>query len=172
MSYKLNAILNKLVQKINYDIAMHGYFCNKRDLVKFLKLSKYFSINHSPNTKFAKNILIRKFNSHFKKSSFSQNNNIIALSKNDYIPEFSKSNNNNIKPDFFYSFKKISSSHKKPKKQHSNETKYKFKKIYNLKSDDRYNEVFERNNNIIMCNVKKFLNINSIDDENKILKFT
>ena len=171
MSYKLNAKLNKLVQKINYDIAMHGYFCNKRDLVKFLKLSKYFSINHSPNTKFAKNILIRKFNSHFKKSSFSQNNNIIALSKNDYIPEFSKSNNNNIKPDFFYSFKKISSSHKKPKKQHSNETKYKFKKIYNLKSDDRYNEVFERNNNIIMWNVKKFLNINSIDDENKILNF-
>ena len=169
MSY-LNMKLSKIVQKINYDIAIRGYSYNKRELVKFLKLSKYFSINHSPSKKFSKNVFIRKFNSDFKKSNIGQN--LASLSKNEYISEFSKSNNNNnnLKKNFINSFKKIFSQ-KKAKKQKSNETKYKLKSIYNNNSDERYNEVLERNNNIIMSNVKKFLNINNIEDENKILNF-
>ena len=160
--------LNKILQKINYDIAIHGYFRNKKEIVKFLKLSKYFSINRSPNKNYSKHITIRKFNSDHPKQNF--NPNLIALSKDEYISEFSKSNNNNhSKGVLFHSCKRTSSA-KKMKKQSLNEMRTKFRNLYcNNKSDERFNEVMIRNHNIIMKNVKKFLNINNIEDENKII---
>ena len=164
MSYCLNMKLNKILQKINYDIAIHGYFRNKKEIVKFLKLSKYFSINRSPNKIFSKRITIPKLNSDNQKSNFSPN--LIAISKDEYISEFSKSNNNNnnnLKGIYFHSCKRTSSAKK---------MKDKFNNIYNNnKSDEKYNEVMIRNHNIIMKNVKKFLNINNVEDENKIIRF-
>ena len=166
--------LNKILKKINYDIAIHGYFRNKKELVKFLKLSKYFSIGRSPNKNFEKNITIRKFNSESQKPNF--NPNLIAISKDEYISEFSKSNNNNynnLKEIYFHSCKRTSSA-KKIKKQSLNEMRNKFNNLYNIssnKSDERYNEIMIRNHNVIMNNVKKFLKISSYEDENKILNF-
>ena len=114
MSYCLNMKLNKILQKINYDIAIHGYFRNKKEIVKFLKLSKYFSINRSPNKIFSKRITIPKLNSDNQKSNFSPN--LIAISKDEYISEFSKSNNNNnnnnLKGIYFHSCKRTSSAKK------------------------------------------------------------
>ena len=164
MSYCLNMKLNKILQKINYDIAIHGYFRNKKEIVKFLKLSKYFSINRSPNKIFSKRITIPKLNSDNQKSNFSPN--LIAISKDEYISEFSKSNNNNnnnLKGIYFHSCKRTSSAKKMNDKSNN---------IYNNnKSDEKYNEVMIRNHNIIMKNVKKFLNINNVEDENKIIRF-
>ena len=174
MSCSLNMKLNKILKKINYDIAIHGYFRNKKELVKFLKLSKYFSIGRSPNKNFEKNITIRKFNSESQKPNF--NPNLIAISKDEYISEFSKSNNNNynnLKEIYFHSCKRTSSA-KKIKKQSLNEMRNKFNNLYNIssnKSDERYNEIMIRNHNVIMNNVKKFLKISSYEDENKILNF-
>ena len=50
-----------------------------------------------------------------------------------------------------------------------------FRNIYYNNNDNnsiyRYEEIIVKNHNIIMSNVKKFLNINNIEDENKIVVF-
>ena len=173
MSYSLNMKINKFLMKMNYDISVHGYFRNKKELIKFIKLSKYFSINKSPNKNYSKNILIRKFNCNYEKKSNIQNPNLIALSKDEYISEFSKSNTNNMKMKgkYFHSCKRVSSP-KITKKKSLNDMKNKLKFLYtNNKSDERYNQAILNNHKIIMSNVKKFLNINNIEDENKGISF-
>ena len=126
MSYSLNMKINKFLMKMNYDISIHGYFRNKKELIKFIKLSKYFSINKSPNKNYSKNILIRKFNCNYEKKSNIQNPNLIALSKDEYISEFSKSNTNNMKMKgkYFHSCKRVSSP-KITKKKSLNDMKNK-----------------------------------------------
>ena len=166
MSYYLNMKINKFMHKMNNDLATYGYFRNKKELIKLLKLTKYLSINRSPNKSYTKNIYIHKFNLDSKKIKL--NPKLVAISKDEYISEFSKSNNNKIRGSFFHTTKRISSV-KKLKKQNLMEIMNKQRNKYpNNKSDDRYNEVIVRNHKIIMDNVKKFLNINNIDFENKI----
>ena len=169
MSYYLNMKINKFMHKMNNDLATYGYFRNKKELIKLLKLTKYLSINRSPNKSYTKNIYIHKFNLDSKKIKL--NPKLVAISKDEYISEFSKSNNNKIRGSFFHTTKRISSV-KKLKKQNLMEIMNKQRNKYpNNKSDDRYNEVIVRNHKIIMDNVKKFLNINNIDFENKIYSF-
>ena len=169
MSYYLNMKINKFMHKMNNDLATYGYFRNKKELIKLLKLTKYLSINRSPNKSYTKNIYIHKFNLDSKKIKL--NPKLVAISKDEYISEFSKSNNNKIRGSFFHTTKRISSV-KKLKKQNLMEIMNKQRNKYpNNKSDDRYNEVIVRNHKIIMGNVKKFLNINNIDFENKIYSF-
>ena len=159
MSYSLNMKINNFMNKVNNDIANYGYFRNTKELIKFLKLSKYLSVNRSPNKSYTKNIFIRK------------SPNLVAISKDEYISEFSKSNHNKLKGTFFHTTKRISSV-KRIKKQTLNEIRIKpyIKHIFN-NPNDRYNEIVVRNHNIIMNNVKKFLKIHNIDDINQIYYF-
>ena len=172
MSYSLNLKLNKVLQKLKFDYSVNGYFRNKKDLVKFIKLSKYFHLNRSPSKNFSKNIIVRKYN--YESHQPIYNPNLIAISKDEYISEFSKSNNNNnnkFRGIYFHSCKRNPSA-KKIKKQNLNEMRRKFNNLYSCnKSDERYNQIMIRNHKIIMSNVKKFLNINSVDDENKIVYY-
>ena len=116
--------------------------------------------------------MIRKYKSNSQRPNL--NPNLIALSKDEYISEFSKSNNNmnNIRGIYFHSSNRASSA-KKVKKQGLNEMRNKFRNLYSNinRSDERYNEVMIRNHKIIMNNVKKFLKISGIEDENKIFSF-
>ena len=172
MSYSLNMKLNKILHKMNYDLSVYGYFRNKKELIKFLKLSKYISLSRSPQKNLSNNLMIRKYKSNSQRPNL--NPNLIALSKDEYISEFSKSNNNmnNIRGIYFHSSNRASSA-KKVKKQGLNEMRNKFRNLYSNinRSDERYNEVMIRNHKIIMNNVKKFLKISGIEDENKIFSF-
>ena len=151
--------INKFMQKVNNDVAKYGYFRNTKELIKYLKLTKFLTNNRSPNKSYTKNIYIHK------------SPNLIAISKDEYISEFSKSNINKLKGTFFHTTKRISSV-KKLKKQTLYETKKKpYKKHINTKSDERYNEIIVSNHNIILGNVKKFLRRNNLLDENKTYFF-
>ena len=159
MSNSLNMKINKFMQKVNNDVANYGYFRNTKELIKFLKLTKYLSNNRSPNKSYTKNIYIHR------------SPNLVAISKDEYISEFSKSNSNQLKGTFFKTTKRISSV-KKLKKQTLYEIRKKpYNKHVNTKSDERYNEVMVRNHNIILGNVKKFLKIDNLVDENKAYYF-
>ena len=159
MSNSLNMKINKFKQKVNNDVANYGYFRNTKELIKFLKLTKYLSNNRSPNKSYTKNIYIHR------------SPNLVAISKDEYISEFSKSNSNQLKGTFFKTTKRISSV-KKLKKQTLYEIRKKpYNKHVNTKSDERYNEVMVRNHNIILGNVKKFLKIDNLVDENKAYYF-
>ena len=159
MSNSLNMKINKFKQKVNNDVANYGYFRNTKELIKFLKLTKYLSNNRSPNKSYTKNIYIHR------------SPNLVAISKDEYISEFSKSNSNQLKGTFFKTTKRISSV-KKLKKQTLYEIRKKpYNKHVNTKSDERYNEVMVRNHNIILGNVKKFLKIDNLVDENKVYYF-
>ena len=159
MSNSLNMKINKSMQKVNNDVANYGYFRNTKELIKFLKLTKYLSNNRSPNKSYTKNIYIHR------------SPNLVAISKDEYISEFSKSNSNQLKGTFFKTTKRISSV-KKLKKQTLYEIRKKpYNKHVNTKSDERYNEVMVRNHNIILGNVKKFLKIDNLVDENKAYYF-
>ena len=170
MSYSLNMKINKILKKMNYDMSVNGNFRNKKELVKYLKLSKYFSVNRSPEGKpFQRNVLIHKYNLDYQKPKI--NPYLMAVSKDEYISEFSKSNNYNLKGSYLHSCRRFSSA-KKMKKFKSNEVRNKFGNLCtNNRSDDRYNEVMIRNHKIIMNNVKKFLNICNFEEENKIFTF-
>ena len=159
MSNSLNMKINKFKQKVNNDVANYGYFRNTKELIKFLKLTKYLSNNRSPNKSYTKNIYIHR------------SPNLVAISKDEYISEFSKSNSNQLKGTFFKTTKRISSV-KKLKKQTLYQIRKKpYNKHVNTKSDERYNEVMVRNHNIILGNVKKFLKIDNLVDENKAYYF-
>ena len=159
MSNGLNMKINKFMQKVNNDVANYGYFRNTKELIKFLKLTKYLSNNRSPNKSYTKNIYIHR------------SPNLVAISKDEYISEFSKSNSNQLKGTFFKTTKRISSV-KKLKKQTLYQIRKKpYNKHVNTKSDERYNEVMVRNHNIILGNVKKFLKIDNLVDENKAYYF-
>ena len=159
MSNSLNMKINKSMQKVNNDVANYGYFRNTKELIKFLKLTKYLSNNRSPNKSYTKNIYIHR------------SPNLVAISKDEYISEFSKSNSNQLKGTFFKTTKRISSV-KKLKKQTLYQIRKKpYNKHVNTKSDERYNEVMVRNHNIILGNVKKFLKIDNLVDENKAYYF-
>ena len=159
MSNSLNMKINKFMQKVNNDVANYGYFRNTKELIKFLKLTKYLSNNRSPNKSYTKNIYIHR------------SPNLVAISKDEYISEFSKSNSNQLKGTFFKTTKRISSV-KKLKKQTLYQIRKKpYNKHVNTKSDERYNEVMVRNHNIILGNVKKFLKIDNLVDENKAYYF-
>ena len=159
MSNSLNMKINKFMQKVNNDVANYGYFRNTKELIKFLKLTKYLSNNRSPNKSYTKNIYNHR------------SPNLVAISKDEYISEFSKSNSNQLKGTFFKTTKRISSV-KKLKKQTLYEIRKKpYNKHVNTKSDERYNEVMVRNHNIILGNVKKFLKIDNLVDENKAYYF-
>ena len=159
MSNSLNMKINKFMQKVNNDVANYGYFRNTKELIKFLKLTKYLSNNRSPNKSYTKNIYIHR------------SPNLVAISKDEYISEFSKSNSNQLKGTFFKTTKRISSV-KKLKKQTLYQIRKKpYNKHVNTKSDERYNEVMVRNHNIILDNVKKFLKIDNLVDENKAYYF-
>ena len=151
--------INKFMQKVNNDVANYGYFRNTKELIKFLKLTKYLSNNRSPNKSYTKNIYNHR------------SPNLVAISKDEYISEFSKSNSNQLKGTFFKTTKRISSV-KKLKKQTLYQIRKKpYNKHVNTKSDERYNEVMVRNHNIILGNVKKFLKIDNLVDENKAYYF-
>ena len=151
--------INKFMQKVNNDVANYGYFRNTKELIKFLKLTKYLSNNRSPNKSYTKNIYNHR------------SPNLVAISKDEYISEFSKSNSNQLKGTFFKTTKRISSV-KKLKKQTLYQIRKKpYNKHVNTKSDERYNEVMVRNHNIILGDVKKFLKIDNLDDENKAYYF-
>ena len=159
MSNSLNMKINKFMQKVNNDVANYGYFRNTKELIKFLKLTKYLSNNRSPNKSYTKNIYNHR------------SPNLVAISKDEYISEFSKSNSNQLKGTFFKTTKRISSV-KKLKKQTLYQIRKKpYNKHVNTKSDERYNEVMVRNHNIILDNVKKFLKIDNLVDENKAYYF-
>ena len=159
MSNSLNMKINKFMQKVNNDVANYGYFRNTKELIKFLKLTKYLSNNRSPNKSYTKNIYNHR------------SPNLVAISKDEYISEFSKSNSNQLKGTFFKTTKRISSV-KKLKKQTLYQIRKKpYNKHVNTKSDERYNEVMVRNHNIILGNVKKFLKIDNLVDENKAYYF-
>ena len=159
MSNGLNMKINKFMQKVNNDVANYGYFRNTKELIKFLKLTKYLSNNRSPNKSYTKNIYNHR------------SPNLVAISKDEYISEFSKSNSNQLKGTFFKTTKRISSV-KKLKKQTLYQIRKKpYNKHVNTKSDERYNEVMVRNHNIILGNVKKFLKIDNLVDENKAYYF-
>ena len=159
MSNSLNKKINKFMQKVNNDVAHYGYFRNTKELIKFLKLTKYLSNNRSPNKSYTKNIYNHR------------SPNLVAISKDEYISEFSKSNSNQLKGTFFKTTKRISSV-KKLKKQTLYQIRKKpYNKHVNTKSDERYNEVMVRNHNIILGNVKKFLKIDNFVDENKAYYF-
>ena len=159
MSNGLNMKINKFMQKVNNDVANYGYFRNTKELIKFLKLTKYLSNNRSPNKSYTKNIYNHR------------SPNLVAISKDESISEFSKSNSNQLKGTFFKTTKRISSV-KKLKKQTLYQIRKKpYNKHVNTKSDERYNEVMVRNHNIILGNVKKFLKIDNFVDENKAYYF-
>ena len=96
--------INKFMKKVNNDVANYGYFRNTKELIKFLKLTKYLTNNRSPNKSYTKNIYIHK------------SPNLVAISKDEYISEFSKSNINKLKGTFFHTTKRICSVKKIKKK--------------------------------------------------------
>ena len=165
--------INKLLKKLNYDPSINGYFRNKKELIKFLKLTKYFANNRSPQRGQSKNVLLRKYNfDSIRRGINNINNNLVSISKDEYISEFSKPNK--IKANNYHSCERITSA-KKIQKQNLNEMRNNFRNIYYNNNDNnsiyRYEEIIVKNHNIIMSNVKKFLNINNIEDENKIVVF-
>ena len=90
------------------------------------------------------------FNCNYEKKSNILNPNLIAVSKDEYISEFSKSNTNNMKMKgkYFHSCKRVSSP-KITKKKSLNDMKNKLKFLYtNNKSDERYNQAILNNHKI------------------------
>ena len=120
--------INKLIQKINNNPSINRYFHNKKELVNFLKLTKYFSKNHSPPQVQPKNVFSRKFNfDSIKRGVNNINRNLVSISKDEYISEFSKPNK--LKINYYHSCERISSA-KKYKKKNLDEIRNKFRNIY------------------------------------------